>query len=338
MSRPLRLVPVCAALVSALVVPALRAADPDLVLLDEQTVQHRGTITGVAFTPDGTMLATSAGDLAFWDLTGKEPKSLPAAKAPRVRSLAFSPDGKLLAAGSWGKTATLLNLSDAELKERAVIKGHDFGAGCVAFHPDGKILATGGDDGGVFLWDITGDQPKEKAVIKAGGAGVGIGVGAIAYTPDGKTLLVATWGGGTLTFYDVTGKEPKQTGQLKEKHNLALAVSPDGKTLARGANDNTVQLYTVGATPKRKKVFEGHAEPATALAFSADGRLLASCGKDGKVIVWDVESGKPRFSKQRPQEFECLALTGSGISASQPLTLAAGNANTVFIYRISPSN
>jgi WD40 repeat protein len=335
--RPLRLIPLFTALASAALVPTLLAADPGpLTLLDEQTVQHRGTITGVAFTPDGKMLATSAGDLAFWDLTGKEPKALTTAQAPRIRSLAFSRDGKVLAAGSWGNTATLLNLSGEELKERAVTKGHSFGAGCVAFHPDGKTLATGGDDGGVFVWDISGDKPKELSVIKAGGAGVGVGVGAITYTPDGNTLVVATWGGSTVAFYDMNGKEPKKTGEFKEKHNLALAVSPDGKSMARGANDKTVQIYTLEAKPKRKNALEGHEQPASALAFSPDGRILASCGKDGKLIVWDVESGKQRFSKQRPQEFQCVALSGSGDSPEQ-ITVAAGNANTVFIYQIGPS-
>jgi WD40 repeat protein len=320
-----------AALVSVALVPAVLAAGADsLTLLDEQTVKHAATITAVAFTPDGKMLATAAGDLAFWDVTGTEPKKLPAAQAPRVRSLAFSPDGKILAAGSWGNTATLLNLSDAELKPRAVLKGHDFGAGFVAFHPTGKTLATGGDDGGVFIWDITGKAPREQAVIKAGGAGVGVAPGAIAYTPNGKTLLVATWGGGTLTFYDVTRMEPKQLGQMKAPLNLALAVSPKGKTLARGANDNTVQLYTLEARPKRTKVLKGHAQPVTALAFAPDGLTLASCGKDGKLVVWDVKNGKQRFSKQRPREFECLALNGSG----EQITLAAGSGNTVFIYRI----
>jgi WD40 repeat protein len=203
----------------------------------------------------------------------------------------------------------------------------------VAFHPDGKALATGGDDGSVFIWDISGDKPKETAVIKTGGAGDGVGPGAISYTPDGKTLLVATWGGTVLSFYDVTGKEPKKTGELKEKHNETLAVSPDGKTLARGGIDKTVQLYTMDAKPRRKKVLEGHTEQVTALAFSSDGRTLVSCGEDGKLIVWDVESGKRRFSKQRPEAYGCMALGGSG----DRLTLAAGSANNVYVYRIGPS-
>src|SRR5262249_5186113 len=139
MNRPSRLLRLTAALVTAVAGPALSAADPEpLALLGEQTAQHLGTVTAVAFTPDGKLLATGDGDLGFWDLTGQEPKQLPAAQAPRVRSLAFSPDGKTLAAGSWGPTATLLSLTEGKLKERAVVKGHSFGAGCVAFSPDGK--------------------------------------------------------------------------------------------------------------------------------------------------------------------------------------------------------
>jgi WD40 repeat protein len=315
----------------------LRAADPPpLELLDEQSVKHPGTITGVAFTPDGTLLATSAHELKFWDVTAPEPKGLTAPKSSRVRSLAFSPDGKILAAGNWGESANLFNVSEEELTERATLEGHSFGAGCVAFNPLGKTVATGGDDGGVFIWDITKDKPKEAAVIKAGGSGVGVGVGAMAYTPNGKILAVATWNGGTLTFYDVSGKEPKAVGQMKEKHNLALAISPNGKILARGAEDKSVQLYSLQAAPKPLKALVGHAEPPAAITFSKDGSLLASCGKDGKVIVWDVTSGKQRFLKQRPQEFACLAIV-DGAPKSGQFTLAAGNANTVYVYKIGPA-
>jgi WD40 repeat protein len=87
------------------------------------------------------------------------------------------------------------------------------------------------------------------------------------------------------------------------------------------------------AMPKRQKAFEGHAQPASALAFSPDSKLLASCGADGKVIVWDVDSGKQLFSKQRPQQFECVAISKSG----NEITVAAGNGNSVFIYRLGPS-
>ena len=304
-------------------------------LLSESTFSHPGTITGVAFTPDGKLLATSANEVLMWDLSNTNPKGVTGPKTSRVRSLAFSPDGKVLAAGNWGETANLYDVSPAAFKDRAALKGHAYGAGCVAFNPQGKTMATGGDDGGVFIWDISGDTPQEAAVIKAGEGGVGVGVGALAYTPNGKILAVATANGGALTFYDVSGKEPQQVGQMKEKHNLALAISPNGKILARGAEDKTVQLYNLGATPKQLKGLSGHAEPPAAITFSKDGSLLASCGKDGKVIIWDVTTGKQRFSKQRPQEFACLALVDG--EAKGQYTLAAGNANTVYVYKIGPA-
>jgi S1-C subfamily serine protease len=284
--------------------PAFPDPSP-LTLLDEQTVKHSGSITGVAFTPDNKMLATSANDLAFWELTGQEPKKLPAAKLNRVRSLAFSPDGALLAAGNWGNTANLLKLNDSELKELAVIKGHDYGPGCVAFHPDGKLLATGGDDGAIFIWDITGNKPKEVAAIKAGGAGVGVGVGALSYTPDGKTLVVATWGGATLTLYDMTGKEPKQTGQLKEKHNLALAVSPDGKMMARGLA--TTPSYSTRWKPTR----------------SARKLWKAIRGRPPPWSSLPMESSSPHAARTANSSSGTWTAASNGFQSSDPRSLRA---------------
>lgn len=306
-----------------------------LQLGDEQQVRHRGTITAVAISPDGKLLFSCDNSLELHDISFKEPKALVTPSPTRCRALTFTRDGKMLAIGSWGPTGTVLNVTVNQPQERMVTKGHDFGAACVAFHPNGKLLATGGDDGGVFIWDVSGAQPKEVAAIKAGGAGVGVGVGAMAYTPDGKTLAVATWGGGTFTFYDVTGATPKPRSVMKEQLGLALAISPDGKLLARGANDKSIHVYSMEAQPRLKKVLQGHEKKVTALAFAADSRTLASCGEDGKLCVWDAVTGQQRYARQRPQEWQCIAIHQADPKVDD-FCVAGGNANSVFVYRLNP--
>ena len=130
---------------------------------------HKGDVWSVAFSPDGKTLATSAGDLTktftplsgeikLWDLaTGKELVHLKV-HPWYVTSLAFSPDGKTIASGSWAtgdyRKAGIV-VSDAKtLKEVARYEGHGGQTMAVAFSPDGKTLASGGTDSEVRIWDM----------------------------------------------------------------------------------------------------------------------------------------------------------------------------------------
>jgi WD40 repeat protein len=168
-------------------------------------------------------------------------------------SVAFSPDGKLLASGGGpvkqkdgpSVTGEIKLWEVATGKNIATLEGHP-GHGCfsnmfaiacdVAFSPDGKTLASAGQDT-VELWEVA--TGKNTATFKWPAAGV---VRRVAFSPDGKTLAAGTYlergQGGEIRLWDVsTGKN---TATLE---GASVAFSPDGKTLALGGKDGTIQLW-----------------------------------------------------------------------------------------------
>jgi outer membrane protein assembly factor BamB len=253
---------------------------------------------GLAFSPDGRTLA-----LGTWDGTVKvrelaTGKDLPGPPRHKdwVCSVAYSPDGKLLASagGNEFKPARNDNKTSGEVKlwdvtarqEVAPLQGHTNKVFAAAFSPDGKTLATGSADRTVRLWDTA--TGKERAVLE----GHTEAVWSVAFGPDGKTVASAGWDRTVRLWDAVTGKE---CGTLKghEEEVLAVAVSPDGKTLATGGADWTVRLWDL-ATEKECAVLRGHKGSVTCLAVSADGRTLSSGSGDETVKLWDLTTGKER--------------------------------------------
>jgi WD40 repeat protein len=270
----------------------------------------------LAFSPDGMLLASGDESVHLWEArTGKPLKKLdkPVNNTPGswpvTLSLAFSPDGKMLAAGSMDRTVYLWDVSTGQRLRELDVWDQDLPyvpargmVSSLAFSPDSKMLAGGGYPGSVRFWDVaTGDTVREIR-------GCGGSIRAVAFSPDGKRLVTAG-DSRAMHIWDVaTGKEALPF-RAHQDAVLSVAFSPDGKTLASRGGDLTVRLWHVATGKERRQIafaagkglFLG-ADPRSmglgpSVAFSPDGKSLAALGDitsgvyPNQVHVWDLASG-----------------------------------------------
>ncbi len=234
------------------------SADGTIALVDIQTgelkrtLMHNDVVNTIAFSPDGKKLVSAGDDypgdnaVKLWDVdTGKLNHILleyaPAARKYmhpdlfHVTSLAFSPDGKILARGRNDDWVLLWETQTWKVKGRLL---HGNSVDSVAFSPDGKTLASAGDGGTVILWDThTGDKKLELKDKHSK-------ILSVAFSPDSK--MVASGGyGEVVTLWDAQTGEMKLTLTGSRAEITSVAFSPDGKIVVAGSEDGTIRLWNV---------------------------------------------------------------------------------------------
>lgn len=201
-----------------------------------------------------------------------------------VRSVAFSPDGKVLAGGGEDGSIYLWHLPS--LREQTSQSRHSDKVTCVTFSPDGKTVASCGRDETVKLWEAaTGRQLASWSL--SGGV-----VWSVAYAPDGQKLAAACNRGGVKLLDAATGKE-LATFRGQDRATHAAAFAPDGRTMAVGNREGVVQVCDV-ASVKVVQTLTGHSDGVFCLAYAPDGKTLASGSDDKTVKLWDLGAGKER--------------------------------------------
>ncbi|MEW5860520.1 MAG: serine/threonine-protein kinase [Cyanobacteriota bacterium] len=238
-----------------------------------------------------------------------------------VTSIAFSPDGQLLASGSNDETIKLWQPITG--KEIRTLTGHSDWVNSVAFSSDGQILASGSKDMTIKLWQpITG---KEIRTLK----GHSFPVNSVAFSPDGQLLASGSWDNTTKLWQTVTGKEIRTLKGHSFPVN-SVAFSPDGQLLASGSWDKTIKIWQT-VTGKQTRTLKGHSDWVRSVAFSPDGQLLASGSWDNTIKLWQTVTGK----EIRTLKGHSLPVRSVAFSPDGQLLASGSGDKTIKIWRLS---
>jgi len=252
-------------------------------------IAHDGAVTAAVFTPSGGQIASRGvdGTVKIWDSsTGALLRRFEVGKpAGGACSLAVSPDGRLLAAGTVNREIKLWSLADGT--ELSSLAGHAGGVEAVAFSPDGRIVASGSADKTIKLWDVT--SGRELGTL----AGHSSWIGCVAFSPDGQTLA-SSGGDKTIRLWDVARGRERQRLLGHTEPVWAVAFAAKDAVLASSDGAAVIKLWN-GSDGRERRTLRGHADSVESVAFSPDGHLLASASGDSTIRLWDVASGTERL-------------------------------------------
>ncbi len=261
---------------------------------------HTGRVTALAWSADGSLLATGASDdndIRVWNTNTRQIRHVLRGHTGWIRSLAFSPNGAILASGSIDLTIRLWDAQSGQLLQ--TLQGHTDLIGGVSFSPDGTRLASASRDGSVRLWDTATGQPVTSFAFQTGliDASRRYWTTAVAFSPDGKTIAI---GATDALIYIVAATSGKELHRLSGHTNWivirGLAFSTDGTRLYSSGLDATIRVWDTQAGTELATL-QQHSLDIFAIALSPDNKeLVSSSDEEGVLNVWDLASGNVRGS------------------------------------------
>ncbi len=240
--------------------------------------EHKGTVFGLAWSPDGRHIASGSADrsVRVWDGNGGARRLLLPNTEGTVQSLAFSPDGELIA-GVAGYTAALWKVSDGSQYRRLV---HSDTPLMVAFSPDGQWLATSLARGEIRIWDLR-SEGEDRSIA------TGPGLNGAWFSPD-STIIASAHTNGSIVLWDVSTGMQMASMYGAQRSVEWIDFSPDGLRLASCTADMMLKVWDV---PSASEVYSirAHDAAVACVKFSPDGATIATSGQDGLIKLWESQ-------------------------------------------------
>ncbi len=196
--------------------------------------------------------------------------------------VAFSPNGQLLASGSWDNTIKLWDVKTGKMRQ--TLQGHTDLVLSIAFSPNGLLLASGSADNTIKLWEVSSGNVLKTLREKESW------VGSVAFSPDGQTLA-AEGADNTIKQWALSTDKVQQIFSGHTNIINSVSFSPDGELLASGSADSTIKLWAVH-NGDLLQTFTGHQKAILSIAFSPDGQTLAAGDAASTIKLWAVHTGK----------------------------------------------
>ncbi len=243
-----------------------------------------GVLWAARFHPQGDQVLTIGGnDARLWSIASREP-IVRFSPHGAVAAADISPNGELLATGSWDRSAKIWDVASGQAIRK--LDGlHEGYVNSVEFSPDGQTILTGSDDRTARLWDVATGEPSETVF-----RGHQSRVRQASFSQDGTLVLTAS-SDKTARIWDARTGEALTTLSGHEWGVLCGEFSRDGKRVITGSEDNTALIWNA-STGESLLRLAGHTDSITSVAFSPDGRRAMTASQDNTAKLWDAETGK----------------------------------------------
>jgi WD40 repeat protein len=238
-----------------------------------------------------------------------------------VWSLAYNPEGNLLASSAGDNTIRLWDVSLGVCM--MILRGHSLDVYSIAFSPDGALLASGSEDSTIRIWGARSGECLKT--LRAHSAFVH----GVAFSPDGKFLASGS-GDKTCRIWDVETGNCVYTLAGHTGSVLSVAFSPDGEKVASGSSDNTVKIWDI-KNSKLLKSLTGHTAPVRCVAYNSSGALIASGSSDNSIILWRAEKGEKMGALTGHAGYvEAVSFTPDGLKL-----ISASDDRTIRVWSVS---
>jgi WD40 repeat protein len=272
-------------------------ANPGVTILDATSGREIVTLKGdaddcsLAFSSDGSSIASCGGVIQVWDTdSGEKKMTLPVPPDFHGDScITFSPDAKQIASGGMDGKLRVWDLAKGE--EIVSLTGHTDEITCLSFKSDGVWLASGSKDNTIRIWDtVTGRQILKRQAVA---------VWSVTFSPDGKRIA---WAGveDANAVVKVWSTEKLQEVLTYRGHSgpeLKIAFSLDGKRIVSGGRTGIVKVWETesgqtiltlpGDVSSGTDLFRGN-RGVDGIAVSADGTRIIATSRDGTIRIWDA--------------------------------------------------